>query len=117
MLLIYAICVVLGAMALFLPVSGQLVAFVALTGVTGLVFFVLTRRSVDQARRGGPEPTMEPMTEPPTEPSAGPNTAAQATPSATSSVPATPATPVTMASSASATASADEPTPQEAASL
>ncbi|HEX7472025.1 MAG TPA: MraY family glycosyltransferase, partial [Candidatus Limnocylindrales bacterium] len=46
-LLIYAICVVLGAMALFLPVSGQLLAFAALTGVTGLVFFVLTRRSVD----------------------------------------------------------------------
>jgi hypothetical protein len=38
-------------MALFLPVTGQLVAFVALTLGTGLVFFVLTRRSVDESTR------------------------------------------------------------------
>ncbi len=50
-ILIYAICIALGAMALFLPVTGQLVAFVALTLGTGLVFFVLTRRSVDQSSR------------------------------------------------------------------
>jgi UDP-GlcNAc:undecaprenyl-phosphate/decaprenyl-phosphate GlcNAc-1-phosphate transferase len=50
-ILIYAICIVLGLMALFLPVSAQLVAFVALTLVTGLVFFVLTRRSVDSSTR------------------------------------------------------------------
>jgi UDP-GlcNAc:undecaprenyl-phosphate GlcNAc-1-phosphate transferase len=50
-MLIYAICIVLGLMALFLPVSSQLVAFVTLTGATGLVFFVLTRRSVDQSSR------------------------------------------------------------------
>jgi UDP-GlcNAc:undecaprenyl-phosphate/decaprenyl-phosphate GlcNAc-1-phosphate transferase len=50
-ILIYAICLALGAMALFLPVTGQLVAFVALTLGTGLVFFVLTRRSVDQSSR------------------------------------------------------------------
>ena len=50
-MLIYAICIVLGLMALFLPVSSQLVAFVALTGATGLVFFVLTRRSVDESSR------------------------------------------------------------------
>lgn len=63
-ILIYAICIALGAMALFLPVTGQLVAFVALTLGTGLVFFVLTRRSVDQssrmARAVGPGATTAP---------------------------------------------------------
>jgi len=49
-LLIYAICIALGVMALVLPVSGQIVAFALLTGGTGLVFFVLTRRSVDRPR-------------------------------------------------------------------
>src|SRR5258708_39900102 len=43
-MLIYIICIALGFMALFLPVSGQLIAFVVLTLATGLVFFVLTRR-------------------------------------------------------------------------
>jgi UDP-GlcNAc:undecaprenyl-phosphate GlcNAc-1-phosphate transferase len=50
-MLIYAICIVLGLMALFLPVDRQLIAFAALTLVTGLVFFVLTRRSVDSSSR------------------------------------------------------------------
>jgi len=50
-MLIYAICIALGLMALFLPVSGQLIAFAALTLATGLVFFVLTRRSVDEKSR------------------------------------------------------------------
>jgi UDP-GlcNAc:undecaprenyl-phosphate/decaprenyl-phosphate GlcNAc-1-phosphate transferase len=50
-MLIYGICIVLGLMALFLPVSYQLVAFAALTLGTGLVFFVLTRRSVDERSR------------------------------------------------------------------
>ena len=75
-LLIYAICIALGLMALFLPVSGQLVAFVALTGVTGLVFFVLTRRAVDRARvRGsGGSPSVPPT------PPAGPPAADTPTP-------------------------------------
>jgi UDP-GlcNAc:undecaprenyl-phosphate GlcNAc-1-phosphate transferase len=79
-ILIYAICIALGAMALFLPVTGQLVAFVALTLGTGLVFFVLTRRSVDQssrmARAVGPgaaaAATARPATEAPTRSAAPP---------------------------------------------
>jgi UDP-GlcNAc:undecaprenyl-phosphate GlcNAc-1-phosphate transferase len=50
-ILIYVICIALGFMALFLPVSGQLIAFAVLTLATGLVFFVLTRRSVDSSSR------------------------------------------------------------------
>jgi UDP-GlcNAc:undecaprenyl-phosphate GlcNAc-1-phosphate transferase len=50
-ILIYVICIALGFMALFLPVSNQLIAFAVLTLATGLVFFVLTRRSVDSSSR------------------------------------------------------------------
>jgi UDP-GlcNAc:undecaprenyl-phosphate GlcNAc-1-phosphate transferase len=50
-ILIYVICIALGAMALVLSVAGQIAAFAALTGGTGLVFFVSTRRSVDRSTR------------------------------------------------------------------
>jgi hypothetical protein len=80
-------------MALFLPVTGQLVAFGALTLGTGLVFFVLTRRSVDQSSRmaratgAKPEATrakvavMRPEPPPATQPAAGAS-AARPAPSA-----------------------------------
>jgi UDP-GlcNAc:undecaprenyl-phosphate GlcNAc-1-phosphate transferase len=78
-ILIYAVCIVLGAMALVLPVAGQIGAFVVLTGATGLVFFVLTRRSVDRSSRtpavlSGPPPAGLSTTTSPTSPSTTPPT-------------------------------------------
>jgi UDP-GlcNAc:undecaprenyl-phosphate GlcNAc-1-phosphate transferase len=104
--LIYAICVVLGAMALFLPVGGQLVAFVALTGVTGLAFFVLTRRSVDRSRQATIRAAIasgalnDPL------PAARPTTTATPPPPATAA----------KASTLPVASPADEPAPQKAAS-
>lgn len=120
-LLIYAICIILGAMALFLPVSGQLVAFVALTGATGLVFFVLTRRSVDESNRAlikatarapeGPSPALPRATVKP------PMTAVPMAEAMPSTPPAAhpSTTPTGHPSTVFETASTDEPTPQEAA--
>ena len=113
--LIYAICIALGAMAIFLPVSGQLVAFVALTGATGLVFFVLTRRSVDQSRRATIHAALASGAL--NDPVPG---GAKAAASAASTVGAAPAAAATASAAKTAplpvASPADEPTPQKAAS-
>jgi UDP-GlcNAc:undecaprenyl-phosphate GlcNAc-1-phosphate transferase len=111
-LLIYAMCVVLGVMALLLPVSGQLLAFVALTGATGLVFFVLTRRSVDRAGQPGTEAPAESPAESPAEPPAGLRVEPRAEP------PAKPlaSPPASARAEPPAEPPAGAPTPQEAAS-
>jgi UDP-GlcNAc:undecaprenyl-phosphate GlcNAc-1-phosphate transferase len=117
-LLIYAVCILLGAMALFLPVSGQLVAFVALTGATGLVFFVLTRRSVDESDRALIKASARaPEGSPPAVPRAVAKPSMAAVPMASTPPSAHPSTASPVHPSAVLeTASADEPTPQEAAS-
>jgi hypothetical protein len=105
-------------MALFLPVSGQLVAFVALTGATGLVFFVLTRRSVDESDRALIKASARaPEGSPPAVPRAVAKPSMAAVPMASTPPSAHPsaASPV-HPSAVLETASADEPTPQEAAS-
>lgn len=111
--LIYAICIALGAMAVFLPVSGQLLAFVALTGATGLVFFVLTRRSVDRSRQATIHAAIASgaLNDPvPTGPTTTALSGAAATPGATAPATVAKAAPVPV------TSPADEPTPQNAAS-
>jgi UDP-GlcNAc:undecaprenyl-phosphate/decaprenyl-phosphate GlcNAc-1-phosphate transferase len=96
-ILIYVICIALGFMALFLPVSGQLIAFAALTLGTGLVFFVLTRRSVDSSSRASKA-----------------RAALKAVPMAAPVAPAAP--PVQAPTKTDDPAVVDVPTPQEVAS-
>ena len=85
-------------MALFLPVSGQLIAFATLTLATGLVFFVLTRRSVDSSSRASKAASKA-------------KAAMKAVPMAAPSDPSTQAPTVT-----DDPAVVDVPTPQEVAS-
>ena len=68
-LLIYAICVCLGLLSLVLSGSGQLYAFLGLVVLTGLVLFVLTRRSLvaEELRATSYEPQAHPL---PVEPDA-----------------------------------------------
>jgi UDP-GlcNAc:undecaprenyl-phosphate/decaprenyl-phosphate GlcNAc-1-phosphate transferase len=49
-LLIYGLCIVLGLLALVLTVAQQVIAFLVVLGLSGLVLFVLTRREVDLGR-------------------------------------------------------------------
>jgi UDP-GlcNAc:undecaprenyl-phosphate GlcNAc-1-phosphate transferase len=99
-ILIYVICIALGFMALFLPVSGQLIAFAALTLGTGLVFFVLTRRSVDSSSRASKA-----------------RAALKAVPMAAPAAPTAPAAPPEQApTKTDDPAVVDVPTPQEVAS-
>jgi UDP-GlcNAc:undecaprenyl-phosphate GlcNAc-1-phosphate transferase len=50
-LLIYAVCILLGVLALVLSISQQVIAFLLFLVGSGLALFVFTRRSVAQERR------------------------------------------------------------------
>jgi UDP-GlcNAc:undecaprenyl-phosphate GlcNAc-1-phosphate transferase len=53
-LLIYGVCIFLGALALVLPVADQVLAFLLFLGASGVALFVITRRAADRSRAGEP---------------------------------------------------------------
>jgi UDP-GlcNAc:undecaprenyl-phosphate GlcNAc-1-phosphate transferase len=63
-LLIYAVCIVLGVLALVLSISQQVIAFVLFLLGSGLAMFVVARRSVARPSRGALDRPDEGATEP-----------------------------------------------------